>query len=155
MDESDITFVPVTEADFDDFRRLRKSVMREHHDRHELPWDEREQDQRQRMLFDQEGLRAIKYKGSRVGYVGARYDPQKDQVELGRFCIASAYQGKGIGGATMRKLFAESAWQGKTWFLEVLLKNPVARLYERLGFVRTGDDGLLAYYERRPETGNP
>ncbi len=148
MNKDCISFAQVVEGDFEDFKRLRKSVMKEHYARQGLPWNEGYQDKRHRNLFDEEGLRAVMLGGVRIGYVGLRYDVQKDRVIFGRFCIEPAYQGKGIGSEAMKKIFADPICRSRTIFLEVLLKNPAVRLYERLGFARVREDDILACYEK-------
>ena len=50
----------------------------------------------------------------------------------------------GIGSNLLKTLIAEAAAANKTVRLHVLLTNPAARLYERLGFVRVSDDGVYA-----------
>jgi ribosomal protein S18 acetylase RimI-like enzyme len=155
MDESEIAFTSAGEESFEDFKNLRKSVMRAHVKRQGLEWDEVKEDKHHRELFDQEELRMIMHKGKRAGYVGVSYDAQKDRVVLGRFCLAAEYQGRGIGSTVMRKILSEAVWRGRTVFLEVLLKNPASRLYERMGFNRIGEDSELAYYEKLVEDAGP
>lgn len=148
--EEDISFSPVCERDFEDFKTLRKSVMREHVERQGLAWDEEAEDRLHRELFDQEGLRTVLYKGKRVGYAGVRYEQEENRVVIGRLCFYPEYQGRGIGAAMMKKLFKEPICRKRKLFMEVMRANPAVRLYERLGFIRTGDDGKMIYYERVP-----
>ncbi|MDX9689403.1 MAG: GNAT family N-acetyltransferase [Proteobacteria bacterium] len=152
IDPKDVSFSEVQESDFEDFKRLRKQVIREHTDRQGLPWDEEAEDVYHRELFDAEGMRAVSFKGQRVGYVGVREDKANDTVVIGRLCIEPDFQNKGIGTQVFEKIFAELQNKGKRFFLDVLLQNYATRLYEQLGFIRVGEDDKLAYYQRSADT---
>jgi ribosomal protein S18 acetylase RimI-like enzyme len=49
------------------------------------------------------------------------------------------HRGSGIGASLIRDLCAEAAAKGLPLLLQVFKSNPAARLYERLGFYRTGE----------------
>jgi ribosomal protein S18 acetylase RimI-like enzyme len=57
-------------------------------------------------------------------------------------------RGAGIGSALMEALLAESDRTGIPVDLHVAHGNPAARLYRRLGFAVTGDDGLYLAMRR-------
>jgi ribosomal protein S18 acetylase RimI-like enzyme len=59
--------------------------------------------------------------------------------------LLSEHRGKGIGTQLLRDLIAHSQQMGVPLTLQVLKTNPAARLYERLGFTRTGEDQM--YYQ--------
>jgi ribosomal protein S18 acetylase RimI-like enzyme len=64
----------------------------------------------------------------------------------------------GIGSALMEALLAESDRTGVPVDLHVAHGNPAARLYRRLGFAVTGDDGLYLAMRREarpPADGHP
>lgn len=72
------------------------------------------------------------------------------QVELAGLQLLPAYQGRGIGTALVRAAIAEAEGAGQPCRLSVEKDNPRARaLYERLGFVLTGEDGREHHLERR------
>lgn len=149
----DISFLPAIESDFEEFKSLRKSVMREHVERLGLPWNVWEEDEYHKEMFGVKGLRIILHKKLRVGFIGVR--EEDGAIILDRFCIERRHQNKGIGAAVMQKVFEEPFCQGKTIRLDVLRKNPAIRLYERLGFVFISEDDKLAYFQRRPTTESP
>ena len=60
------------------------------------------------------------------------------------------YRGQGIGGDLIRELIRQCG-EGKVPLrLQVLRNNPARRLYERLGFVQTGEDQMYIQMERPP-----
>jgi ribosomal protein S18 acetylase RimI-like enzyme len=61
------------------------------------------------------------------------------------------YRGSGIGTALLRDLQAEAAVAGKALLLHVETFNPAMRLYERLGFRKSGEDGI--YWEMEWRSG--
>jgi ribosomal protein S18 acetylase RimI-like enzyme len=74
-----------------------------------------------------------------------------DAVTLVDIALMPEHRGKGIGETLMRNLLEESAKQGLPVRLQVLKNNPAKRLYERLGFVKTGEDQMYWHMERKPE----
>jgi ribosomal protein S18 acetylase RimI-like enzyme len=142
----DISFIPTTETDYEEFKLLRQSVMREHVERQGLPWRQWREDEFHKELFDKPGLQVILYKGERIGFVGVR--EEAGNVIIDRLVIAPAYQRKGIGTDVMQKIIADPSSRGKCLTLDVLKMNPARRLYERLGFILISEDEELAYYRR-------
>jgi len=62
------------------------------------------------------------------------------------------HRGHGIGGALLRDLIAQCSQEGLALKLQVLRNNPAARLYERLGFRKTGADDMYQQMEKLPGT---
>lgn len=86
-----------------------------------------------------------------------------DGTAVGRVCVARGereirlvditllerVRGRGIGGGLISALRDEAAAAGKPLRLSVLLANPASRLYQRLGFVPCGGDGVYLNMEWR------
>jgi len=64
--------------------------------------------------------------------------------------LLAQHRNAGIGTELVRQLIAEADKAGVPLRLHVLKSNPACRLYERLGFVKTGEDGM--YYEMEKKT---
>ncbi len=60
-------------------------------------------------------------------------------------------RGSGLGTRLLRALQAEAAEKGLPLRLKVVLTNPARRLYQRLGFVGLGDDGVFEQMEWRSD----
>ncbi len=58
------------------------------------------------------------------------------------------YRGRGIGGGLVRELIEQCNKSKVAVRLQVLRTNPAQRLYERLGFRKTGEDELYFQMER-------
>jgi ribosomal protein S18 acetylase RimI-like enzyme len=56
---------------------------------------------------------------------------------------------QGLGARLLQELIAESDQTGKPINLQVLKTNPALHLYQRLGFVQTGEDQMYFQMERR------
>ena len=56
-------------------------------------------------------------------------------------------RGRGIGARLIRRLMEECAAAGRRLTLQVLVTNPAKRLYQRLGFHRTGGDPMYDQME--------
>jgi ribosomal protein S18 acetylase RimI-like enzyme len=76
---------------------------------------------------------------------------EKGSALLVDISLLTEHRGQGIGGGLIRELIQQCARDGATLKLQVLKTNPALRLYERLGFTRTGEDQMYLQMERRPE----
>jgi ribosomal protein S18 acetylase RimI-like enzyme len=74
-------------------------------------------------------------------------DRRNDEVRIIDIALLPEHRGAGIGGALLRGLLAEAAAAGKPVRIHVERMNPALRLYDRLGFRRTGDDGIYFLME--------
>jgi ribosomal protein S18 acetylase RimI-like enzyme len=67
------------------------------------------------------------------------------------FALLPEYRGRGIGGELLKRVLDETARDKKTCRLQVLKTNRAMRLYERLGFVKTGESGMYFEMEWQPQ----
>ena len=74
------------------------------------------------------------------------------EIQLLDIMLLPEAQNAGVGSALIRELLEEGAAHGVPVTLSVLRDNRAARLYERLGFRVTGDDGMYVWMEARPAT---
>ena len=74
------------------------------------------------------------------------------EFNLTDIALLPAERGAGLGAQLIGALLAEAAQAGKPVTLHVAHGNRARRLYERLGFAPTGDDGV--YYAMRWATEN-
>jgi ribosomal protein S18 acetylase RimI-like enzyme len=74
-----------------------------------------------------------------------------DAATLVDISLLPAHRGSGIGGGLIRDLIAECGQAKVRLCLQVLKTNPAAHLYERLGFVQTGEEGMYIQMEKQPE----
>jgi ribosomal protein S18 acetylase RimI-like enzyme len=87
--------------------------------------------------------------GQPIGRIMVHRGP--DHTQLVDIALLSEYQGRGIGGALLRELAAQSDQTSVPVRLQVHKTNPGARrLYERLGFIQTGEDEMYCQMERPP-----
>jgi ribosomal protein S18 acetylase RimI-like enzyme len=87
----------------------------------------------------------IEVDGEAVGrlYV-ARWE---DEIRIVDIAILPEHRGRGIGTRLLEELLAEGGETGKRVSVHVELNNPARRLYERLGFVPVGEQGLYVLME--------
>lgn len=88
-------------------------------------------------------------------------DREGESIVLVDVAFLPEHRGKGLGTALLKRLLAEAsgaasalgpsaAATGRKVKLHVALGNPAIRLYQRLGFVRTGGDELRDCMEWAP-----
>jgi ribosomal protein S18 acetylase RimI-like enzyme len=66
----------------------------------------------------------------------------EDELRLVDIALLTPYRGQGVGGRVVQGLCERASTSGLPLRLSVRFGNPAERLYERLGFVRTGSDGI-------------
>lgn len=62
--------------------------------------------------------------------------------------LLAEYRNRGIGRQLLQQLLDDAGRDGIAVRLQVLKTNPAYRLYERLGFVKTGEDGIYFQMEK-------
>jgi ribosomal protein S18 acetylase RimI-like enzyme len=81
--------------------------------------------------------------------VGRLYlEPRDSTLHLIDISLVPERRGAGLGGAILADLVAQARTLGKAVSLQVEKTNPARRLYERLGFRTTADNGLYDWMER-------
>jgi GNAT superfamily N-acetyltransferase len=83
--------------------------------------------------------RIIIWKGRAVGRM--LVERNEKEILLRDIALLTASRNGGIGSRLLHDLITEAGVAGKPLRLHVLATSPAVRLYERLGFCRTGDDG--------------
>ena len=73
----------------------------------------------------------------------------EDEIRLVDIALLAPYRGQGRGGHVIQGLCVQAIKAGLPLRLSVRFGNPAERLYERLGFVRTGGDGVYVTMEFR------
>ena len=88
-----------------------------------------------------------------VGFVMHGVDPEDDSAWIGGLVIDRTHQRRGIGRVVVRLLVARAAADGRASALSYDPANTVAKaLYERAGFVETGERDGDEVVARRPLT---
>jgi ribosomal protein S18 acetylase RimI-like enzyme len=72
------------------------------------------------------------------------------EIRLMEISLLTEERGRGIGGALLRRLIAESEQTAADLTLHVEADNPAVRLYRRHGFEHREDRGVYQFYGRRP-----
>ncbi len=76
---------------------------------------------------------------------------KEDSTLLVDIALLAEHRGLGIGSELLRELIRECSRDRVPLRLQVLKTNPALRLYERLGFTRSGEDQMYMQMERRPD----
>jgi ribosomal protein S18 acetylase RimI-like enzyme len=86
--------------------------------------------------FEVEEVRCLLLDDVLIGYVQVAVEPAR--LFLVSVVIAPPWQGRGLGAQVLSRLIDEARAAGLPLELSVYEQNAALRLYERLGFVRTG-----------------
>jgi len=72
-----------------------------------------------------------------------------DACRLVDIALLTEYRNRGIGTQLLRDLIAKSERDKLSVVLQVFKSNPALHLYQRLGFVTTGEDSMYYQMERK------
>jgi len=91
--------------------------------------------------------RIILFEGRPVGRI--LVDRSDDLILLRDIALLTEFRNAGIGSRLIQDLMQEATAAGKPIKLHVVSSSPAVRLYERLGFRRSGDESEVAYLEMK------
>ncbi|MDO8409083.1 MAG: GNAT family N-acetyltransferase [Phenylobacterium sp.] len=141
-------FAPASASDLEALTELRLTVMAESFNR-----IGRFNPERARAWFADtyrpETTRLIVVGEETAGCV-AFYESAPGVLKLEHFYLQPHWQGRGLGTAVLDILLAEADAAGAAVRLTVLRESDAKRLYDRRGFVVTGQDDLDVYMARSP-----
>ena len=101
-----------------------------------------------RAAFPKADFQIVQMDGLNIGRMIV--DRNEAEFRLVDIALLPEYRHAGVGTALMRKLLAEASSAGKPVRLTVRKGNRAARLYHRLGFVRTSETEMDDEMECRP-----
>lgn len=138
---------PATEQDFDFMLDIKLDGLRPYI---EQLWgfDYDEQRARFRDNFDAEESRIIVVGGVDAGSLTV--SDGEDSVFLAAIYLAAGFRGRGIGSRIIADVVRDAERQGRAVSLRVLKPNRARHLYERLGFVCTGETETHYLMRREP-----
>lgn len=142
-----LTFVPTTQSDAEALVAIRIAAMRDSLERIGR-FDPQRARERFLAAFDPALCRFIEADGVRAGFYVVR--PNADHWLLDHLYIVPAQQGRGIGAAVLRGIFAQADAQHMRVRVGALRGSESNRFYERHGFVRTDEAEWDIYYVREP-----
>jgi GNAT superfamily N-acetyltransferase len=96
-----------------------------------------------RKSWDVTQVRIITLGGTDIGWLQSFV--KDDALFLGQLFVDGALRRQGIGSEVIKGLIEEAARAGQALTLGVVKINPALRLYERLGFRTTHEDGRKFY----------
>ncbi|MDR6689264.1 GNAT superfamily N-acetyltransferase [Microbacterium sp. 1154] len=141
----DIRLRPSMPGDIEWLVELRAEVLRADLERLGR-YDEHRVRERMRAGFRPEFTRVIVVDGADAGSITVRPDGASRCIE--HFYLASALQGRGVGGEVLGRVLAEPH-DGPTR-LNVLQGSPARRLYERAGFTLDSETEVDVFLSRAP-----
>jgi ribosomal protein S18 acetylase RimI-like enzyme len=84
--------------------------------------------------------------------IGRLYvDRRDDEIRIVEIALLPEHRNSGIGSALLKILLTEAAAASKPVRIHVERFNPALRLYERLGFIQVGDNGVYYLMEWSPD----
>lgn len=131
-----MTARPATDSDLTALFDLHRAVFREHIEKI-WGWDESWQRANFAVEFACTATSVFEQGGRIIGYV--QILEKEDRIHVKNIAISHEYQGKGIGSRILKKLQLQAAARQVPLQLGAFRTNTLAqKLYERLGFRRTG-----------------
>lgn len=127
---------PATEDDYGFACRVHCAAMRPAVER-TFGWDDDFQARYFRLHFDPARWEIVRYDSVDVGVLSV--EEREKSLFLAIIAILPQYQGRGLGTTLIQRLQEEARQRDVPVTLQVLKTNRARNLYERLGFVLTGE----------------
>ena len=131
-----ISLRPGTSEDSDFLYNLHRAAMQQYVAQ-TWGWDETWQRKYFQRHFNPEECQIITFQRKDVGVLSVR--KQETEVFLKSIEVLPEYQNQGIGTTVLKSILEEAHDTGQAVCLQVLKVNPARSLYERLGFLITGE----------------
>jgi GNAT superfamily N-acetyltransferase len=144
---SEIHLRPATQEDGPFLYHVVKTTMQEYVAQ-TWGWDEAWQQTYFWAHFDPTDRQIIVRDGQDIGVLTV--EEHADALEIDQIYVLPEHQGQGIGTALIRSVLQRGVELDLPVRLRVLQVNPARRLYERLGFVATGETDTRCFMEARP-----
>lgn len=137
MDNQKFAFRSVNERDYDFVYKVKKEAYKKYVEQYFGNWNEEQQIEYFKSFVEKykAGAYIITLDGYDIGFYNSII--HEDRYEIGNICIIPEYQNKGIGTAILKELLSKN--EDKMICLQYFKSNPVAKLYERLGFKSVGE----------------
>lgn len=135
-----------TEGDRELVRRIHHAAYRDVVTRQFGPWDEARQDRFFADKWSPDSFGLVLEGDVAVGYVAI--EDRGDHVFLSEVVLDPIAHGRGLGTRIVLGVIADAAARGLPVRLQVLRLNRARALYERLGFVATGETATQVQMER-------
>jgi ribosomal protein S18 acetylase RimI-like enzyme len=136
-----------TERDFDFLYQVHRETLRPYV-RDAEAWDETWQLENFRKYFTPDNQRILHSSGTDIGSISV--DDHGDYLFLENIALLPAYRGRGIGKMLIEETLANASQRGIPVRLNVLKVNPAWKLYRKLGFQTTREDGHRYFMEATP-----
>jgi len=149
-----ITGRPCTEADLAFLYEVYASTREE--EMTVVPWDDQQKEAFLRMQFHaQHTYYHDQFPGASYSIIEANGVPagrlyinrSEDEILVIDIALVPWYRRRGIGTGLLREILREGAEGSKPVRIHVEKFNPALRLYERLGFLPVGDNGVYLLME--------
>ena len=142
---------PATAGDYDFIYQVKAVTLKEYIAQ-TWGWNESDQQSRFSASFDPAQWQIVQLDGGDVGVLCL--EREEDGFLLANIEILPPHQNRGLGTRIIEDILASARRDCLPVRLQVLKANPARRLYERLGFVVTGetDTHYLMRYSPEPRT---
>ena len=127
---------PATAGDYDFIYKVKTTTLREYIAQ-TWGWNEADQQARFGALFDPAQWQVVQLDGRDIGVLCL--EREEGGLFLANIEILPPFQNRGIGTRIIEDILASARRDCLPVRLQVLKVNPARRLYERLGFVVTGE----------------
>ena len=147
-----INLVPYTDEDYEFVYEVKKNAYKKYVEECWRSWIEEDQ----RKYFEK-FITAVKNNAfiimngnKKIGFYNGKI-LNNGNYEVGNICIIPEYQGKGIGTEILKDKLEEN--KDRNIEIQYFKQNPVGKLYEKLGFVKSGETEFH-YQMMKPKQSN-
>lgn len=131
-------FRTINREDYNFIYNLKKNAYKEYVEKNWGTWNEQEQKKHFDNFMNQvkDNSYIIQLENKDIGFYNGEI-LENGTYEIGNIIITPEYQGRGIGTTILKDLLSKN--EDKDVVLQYFKQNSVGRLYERLGFIVSGE----------------
>jgi ribosomal protein S18 acetylase RimI-like enzyme len=144
----EVSLRPGTPEDSDFLYKLHRATMQQYVAQ-TWGWDEAWQRNTFQQHFNPAECQIITFQGKDIGVLSVR--KRQTEVFLRFIEVLPEYQNQGVGTAVIKSILEAAHHTGQPVGLQVLKVNPARSLYERLGFLTTGETSTHYLMRAAPE----
>ena len=136
--KENIKLVPYTDKDYYYVYEVKKNAYKKYVEECWGSWIEEDQQKHFGKFINtvKDSTFIIIYEDKKIGFYNGEILPNGN-YEVGNICIIPEYQGRGIGTQILKDKLEEN--KDRDIEIQYFKQNPVGRLYEKLGFIPSGE----------------
>ena len=138
MNNDEVKLIPYIDDDYEFVYEVKKNAYKKYVEECWGSWIEEDQRKYFKTFIEtvKNNAYIIMFKDKKIGFYNSEI-LENGNYEIGNICIIPEYQRNGIGSKILKEKIEEN--KDRNIEIQYFKQNPVGKLYERLGFIPSGE----------------